>query len=536
MATRLETHYLLALPETKVAYRQTAISRNGNEPPLVAPFPWVTQVVWNLTPASRVTPNLEGIAIERRGLRLGNVVLSGEVGFLRVDKKASAPSEWRLQHETVDYLKAILDICEYAVSPDGPGYLLLYAFDEGEVWQVVPDRWSLPRNASNRLGISWQLRLILLGMAKPVEPLPAISTLDAMDKGLTWAQKVAKWIDWVRDKISVAKAIAATIQEQISNVEYVIRQAELFLSDLQELANQVTSFAHAPARIYRRIAGVIMSNVAFFWRDWALGLYRFIGEDYGGFRDAGAVWALPDDHPDVALPPRSSDDPLRVAVDAAVATVRSSEQATLAIALAIGREQSGAIAYTVARGETLESIAVRFYGTVQAAPLIALRNELPSNRVHPGDIIWLPVQFSRDAASTLPTPEIRLDPTAVEAWSLGTDLRLVNGDIAHDDEDLILVSGIDLVEQDLAIRLTTVRGTNPIWPHRGVSVTVGDLATPQRLAALARDAFDEILNDERITQCKNLSVVENGSAINVSFTAQVAVDRPLRVSVAIGGT
>lgn len=495
-------------------------------------LPWVTQVQRQLAAAVTVTPTIGDIVIERWGQRLGSIIVQGEVGYLA---QPNDKGEW-VSHSTVSLLKQALALCDSAIAADGPGYLRLWALDEGEVYLVVPERWILPRVPYNRQGMSWQLHFTLIGREKFERKPLIIPARERAKKG--WVASVSETIDKARAALGQVKQWLGEIQAYIQAIEYLISRVEDALRDLQDIGRQLSDLFHAPARLYRRLAGMLM-NQADFWYSYAKNLKRFFFDDKFGFSGAGDIWSL-DRYSPGSIPRPVSETDYDVATGAPLSGFSSvTIQGAYQLQQALAMEQGPSIFHIVREGETIEQIAIRYFGTAQAASWILRLNEV--EQIMPGMTLLITTQKpkTRDGILGL-TPqegpleaisEMPLVPQIAEQVLYGVDFALGDGELCVSETgDIAMISGRNVLLQDILIGLKTRRGENTLWPDFGITVGIGELGTVTRIARLSQSIVEYVKGDDRIVAIQNIRVQDEGNGVIVSFIAEARGGQKMTIS------
>lgn len=534
---RMEVRYLLSWPEYTqdkpvklgINFVQAgAISlskRTTTEGVKEAILPWVTQVAWSFPPAVAVTPTHEDMVVETKGWRIGNVTFGGEVGFLLAYDKQGQFYE----HPTVAYLRDVIALCERAVDPTGPGYLTLWAIEEGTAWKVVPERWALNRNPRNKTGLSWQLRFVVIGKAKPPSrALESVEMFKESKRKKTWAQVAMDTIAQAQDRLQkIDDATLGWARQQRDNIRGIIRDANATLQQATNMARKATELLRSPADLIRQLIGAGM-NVAFAAKMLYVGTKRFLVERYGGFAGLSDAFDLsPELSADVAQPPLPEDDSLAASTSVANESMKAGYEDLFAIAISAQDVLAPQQIHVTANNETVEQIALKFYGGATEELLTAIANannlELPIPPFPAGTVLRIPFVGGTTEAKMIAVspPEVG---AATQEEGLGVDFELgADGDlvVAKAGDDLELTSGVDLVLQDLRVRLVTEQGANLLWPDLGLPIGIGQEMTAAVQARLARVVTDLITMDDRVGQIADLGVEALGDKVEVSATITV---------------
>lgn len=181
--------------------------------------------------------------------------------------------------------------------------------------------------------------------------------------------------------------------------------------------------------------------------------------------------------------------------------------------------------YTIQAGDSLQLLAQRFLEDANRWSEIALLNDLSypyiseeplEDCVTPGDTIKLPIIPSPDDLN--PTErirnEIQEDDLGIDLW-LSSDKENLSyggqGDLEVSPEgDLMLVSGIRSLSQDLSHRLLTPLGALPYHPEYGSEFPkiIGNKKDRDWINKATIELSRTFLSDERVTDVQYIEIRE----------------------------
>jgi LysM repeat protein len=192
--------------------------------------------------------------------------------------------------------------------------------------------------------------------------------------------------------------------------------------------------------------------------------------------------------------------------------------------------------HIVSSGESLESIAIRYFGSLDGvSQLVTLNPNLKALPLRPGMQIKVPKsaeamwQSRRDFPVTeqgYNAPSDDEGGRAGDAW-FGEDLLGPNLKLEGEEDgicDLATIKGTDLVMQDCLIRLMTHKGANVLYPQIGLSVSPGDLNDTTAVSMAVAEVWQNLVCDDRIAGVRSLDVVDDGNGIIIEATVAL-VDR-----------
>jgi len=510
-------HYVLA---TQGGYAFPRAMRTGSKSlqgyqPLMAPdttavraftvLPWVTGVQWQLQAAVAVTPTMAQIVVESAGYRIGQVQIVGEVGYANLVTQGTS-GNGVIEHPTVQYLRDVFTMLQDAAKTGQR--LRLYGITEGLAWEVVPQTWITPRQNANRMGISYQITLQVVGVVAFDLQTPQETTPQRQARERAWYERAQDALNTARDAIAKAQEALRKVQAVVDRATMAIYTIQGAVQDIAHLVQTGIGLLYAPARTVQRVLDTVYQiqtqSVSI-----AYSLIRLWRSAFG-FADLHYGPRSPESIPR----PLSATDPQRLAFvdvlnlldvapnmagtmwDAAIRTVRPYE------------------IHRVASGESLAHISLRYYGSTDGETDILDANEaLRTYGLIPGMTLVIPKR-GRQTEEVITAPSPEEGERAPENRDYGRDLRLADGDLVLDAAgDLALVDGRDALLQSLLVRLSTQRGTNPFYPRLGLSVQPGSALTADRAADLAISARETVLADDRVTAIRSLALSDGGNGL-----------------------
>lgn len=172
--------------------------------------------------------------------------------------------------------------------------------------------------------------------------------------------------------------------------------------------------------------------------------------------------------------------------------------------------QASVTSYRLRHGESLESIARRIFNDsdrwVELQDLNGWLDaqRLPSGRLaRAGDLILIPSQQELE-------PQRRgLDPYGVD---LNVDL---NGELKLGVDDLILIRGIDNVEQAIQHRLKTTINKTPLLKRYGLPNILGRRVSSNLIGLVSAHIREQVLLDSRIESIPAIEFLDDGDSLAV---------------------
>jgi len=174
--------------------------------------------------------------------------------------------------------------------------------------------------------------------------------------------------------------------------------------------------------------------------------------------------------------------------------------------------------YITRTGDTLLRLAKRVLGDASQWGILARLNNFEDAHTHengvlaPGTRLLLPTSLS-------PNDQAVVGAESTDAL-LGRDLAVnfQTGDLILQGEDLAIRKGTQNLEQALAIRLLTRKGTLVLFPDYGLPIAPG-IGMTSRIAAYAGlHCKEQILRDPRVSEIGDIEVQDEGDKISVFMT------------------
>jgi len=183
--------------------------------------------------------------------------------------------------------------------------------------------------------------------------------------------------------------------------------------------------------------------------------------------------------------------------------------------------QSASIAYRIRPGDSLFTLAERFFGAAERWVDIAWLNGFQDastagdgSTLRAGQVIRVPGDADPSAVSAFPNARTLDDILArdvyinFKTWDLEP---LGAGDIRT-------VAGAANLEQALGNRVLTERGECPLFSRYGLPVSVGMKTNPRLAGYIGAHVQDQMLADPRVVEVANIVVLDEGDTISVSAT------------------
>lgn len=170
------------------------------------------------------------------------------------------------------------------------------------------------------------------------------------------------------------------------------------------------------------------------------------------------------------------------------------------------------IKHLIVSGDTLQSLAMRYTGSISNWVQIGQFNKLLSPELVVGSYVYIP-DFD-DSGNILAN---------IDSMNFDTDLYLDDDYAINAYGDLLLVSGMDELIQDLQRRLNTRKGESLIHPDYGSNLEM--IIAHYGIDSLKRielEILETLYQDDRVKEAKVVSIVKLGKAlqINCKITAK----------------
>lgn len=524
-------------------------------------IPWASDIRWDRTPATRIRYPKDNVVVQRRGMRLRDVSLSGEIGpfpqrwpatkatttldaagrlattstsAFRREAEFAQPERIAESVERLERIDKMLD----QVAGDTALRLHLYAINEQAYWEVEPLRATGSRVRSFRTGWVYSFHFRILGevQAPDVDAVrwaaPSFTETNPLKLALAAVRAaqdaVNTAIQWVRDGAAwLYGEFAAPI---LSMIDAAFETAESLTALAADVAGWVVGAAHLPVSLWNR-----MRLIGYQWRQIAKDL------EWGLVGSWERAWGLGGGYGSAELDRLEDSSPMRDMIGSISDSIAATAAAELALLMAAD-DADGRTGWALVRpGDSLERLALRHLGDPERWPELQSLNRLlypyvssarAPQTVAPGDQIRIPLRYSGRRPYF---PDLTGGPASkrlAKAARLGSDLSvtrragdqlfdwaLKNGSTGESGRaGLALVDGVEAFSQNLTKRLETVLGTNPLFPGRGVPTAVGLLATTDRQAAYMVAVTQELRGDDRVAEVRDLAFTRSGAETGFEAT------------------
>lgn len=393
-------------------------------------------------------------------------------------------------------------------------HMVFRALNEEVAFRVEPTNWEWSESAGGaRFSYNWTLELEAYG---PAPKNPKTDILSPVTQALKTAQDA---INLVAGGAELGATAIQNIRGELGEVTNTIRSVGRVATALQNVVGEVdglrTFVAHtlpstlvAEARRFGRAWEDAKEFGTAFLSEGLVGEWSSIDDDllravgytaetskYNALTSAGLLGVSPE---------------TLNATERETATATHSEQGSIVSGFNRSHTQ-----YTWRAGDTLQSLALRAYGTTSRWSEIAEFNGLRSPRqwgdgtpIMVGDTINVPQEIELETRGT------------VRGDLFGTDLAfdLKSKDITLVDDDIKLTSGRYNLEQALALRMLTEQGESYIMPDYGLPVRVGGTSADREVAYLASHVRDQLVRDSRVRDVRDVSVLIEGDTLAVSVS------------------
>lgn len=382
--------------------------------------------------------------------------------------------------------------------------LVLRALDDGRSWEVDPTTVTLERDTgSANFMYSWSLELVTLGEAQD----GAKGLLDTLSG---WAKSATSVIDNVTSYVALAEAQLGAINRTLEDFRGPVQAVGRVAQQVQAIAAQIETTKQFPARLLADVFQASEEATAAVFETWdAFDLGT--SEVARPARD-GILEGLADVRRAVAEALGSNG--YGVGGDADDDTPGASSLQTQTL-----RPEPVAVAmvpHVVMPNESLADIAWRLLGDrmlwveiASASGMPAVDRKADGSPLEPGDVVQVPMPSSSSAATFDGDP-------------YGSDLYLVDGDlVARGTDDVVTVSGPDNLRQALELRMGTVQGES-VWAGYGLPRLVGESGEATEAGFVASHARSQLGADPRVSSVRSVEVIEDGEALLVEATVEVA--------------
>jgi nucleoid-associated protein YgaU len=392
-------------------------------------------------------------------------------------------------------------------------HMVFRALNEEVAFRVEPTNWEWSESAGGaRFSYNWTLELEAYG---PAPKNPKTDILSPVTEALKTAQDQ---INRVAGGAELGATAIQNIRGELGEVTNTIRSVGRVATALQNVVGEVDGLR---TFVTHTLPSTLVAEARRFGKAWedakefgtalvneGLGEWSSIGDDllravgytaetskYNALTSAGLLGVSPE---------------TLNATEQETATATHSEQGSVVSGFNRSHTQ-----YTWRAGDTLQSLALRAYGTTARWSEIAEFNGLRSPRqwgdgtpIMVGDTINVPQDIELETRGT------------VRGDLFGTDLAfdLRAKDITLVDDDIKLTSGRYNLEQALALRMLTEQGESYILPDYGLPVRVGGTSADREVAYLASHVRDQLVRDSRVRDVRDVSVLVEGDTLAVSVS------------------
>jgi len=392
-------------------------------------------------------------------------------------------------------------------------HMVFRALNEEVAFRVEPTNWEWSESAGGaRFSYNWTLELEAYG---PAPKNPKTDILSPVTQALKTAQDA---INFVAGGAELGATAIQNIRGELGEVTNTIRSVGRVATALQNAVGEVDGLR---TFVTHTLPSTLVAETRRFGRAWedakefgtallseGLGEWSSIDDDllravgypaetskYNALTSAGLLGVSPE---------------TLNATERETATATHSEQGSIVSGFNRSHTQ-----YTWRAGDTLQSLALRAYGTTSRWSEIAEFNGLRSPRqwgdgtpIMVGDTINVPQEIELETRGT------------VRGDLFGTDLAfdLKSKDITLVDDDIKLTSGRYNLEQALALRMLTEQGESYIMPDYGLPVRVGGTSADREVAYLASHVRDQLVRDSRVRDVRDVSVLVEGDTLAVSVS------------------
>lgn len=428
--------------------------------------------------------------------------------------------------------------------------MLFHMPKDKESWTVAPRSFTMRRTKDARVLYEYEIDLLAYRKGENVEYLKAEEDTDVIDSIQNVTRMLNSAVNTVRGVVQDTTALMSEIENTVSNIGTVFSNAVGVIDDAANLVNGTATLIASPFDAVTSTLSALntslttMENAGSTFPDTITNSVRRM-ED--AFHQIGA-------HPDafaddtqlflrkITQGQELTTSRTRQELEAAAAEAPpNSFQALLAKGTAnttgdllraqgemgVGRalnQYRSAVEKTVKQGDTLELLAMRYLGDARKWRHIALLNDLeypyltegglPRTR-KVGDAILIPSK-AEAPKRRFETPVVGVaSDKSSEVRALGTDIALeeVGGglydipiDTDHGSNDFKYVSGLDNLKQALVCRLTTERGTDPLYKNLGMDAVIGMPIPAVQLEMIRFRATQAVEADPRISAVRNLAL------------------------------
>jgi len=167
--------------------------------------------------------------------------------------------------------------------------------------------------------------------------------------------------------------------------------------------------------------------------------------------------------------------------------------------------------YRLRLGEDLRTLARRIFGNAEQWTEIRNLNgwldvnRLPSGRIaRAGDLILIPAINEGDTSANI-------------SDLYGQDLKVSEGELQIEGNDLVIVNGHRNLEQATRHRLLAINGETPILENYGLPDQIGRRVTAESAGLLAAYIQEQLVKDPRIEAVPVIEVLDTGDQIKAKL-------------------
>ena len=493
-----------------------------------------------------VQPTQSGMAIGNEGFVSKRIVISGTTG-IHPKRGFNGYVEFG---KMINYIRAY---SEYKTSAANADVRLVFKnLKDNEYWFVEPLRFSKNRDASKPFMSTYEITLLVIGKA---ERKPTVVESFFSDIHNFLDTYIIGPLNDVQQIFQSAQNILLQAEGEVESI--LLTPINEAIEALDAISSGIDTLSNLPSSFYEDLRDTIREI-----GDSVSDLFGYGDDDYDDFYQRSAVNRndTPDiiDGDSVALMEAFLN--AEQILDIILSTNQLFEEETIernsTYETYFGNsvsipEPSSTTEQIVNAGDTLERIAARYLGTSdRVLELITLNNLEPPyidptgsstnyRILNPGDKILIP---SFDADENVGVNNLNIRESAL-TQNLSASEKLFGVDLKLDSDfslifnnrnDFELSYGRANAVQALAIKVNLEKGGLPVNPELGINAGIGE-KTKSTATEILRDIKTTILQDSRFSGVDDLSVVRNGSILEMSIRAIAATTgQSVPVRIALG--
>ena len=506
-----------------------------------------------------VTPTLGGTIAEELGLLWvdftieGNFGLSPKYGY--DNTKAVVDTEkvtkpWKSPLSGPKWTQRMFEhfLDRYAVCKSRPDEnaattLVFHNFKDDEHWVVVPVKVEMNRTVSDRFMYPFTVTLRGIQRTGPVKVKkrpPAIVHLTSGIQNATRSAKIA--VGTITDASDTITDALGSIRSYVATVDNIVDEASRALTTISVLLDEHKRLPDLGKTTFQSFVSVIEN--ALIVADKAKDFPEDVRASMRDLIDTyDALSAQPEFQSTSTWAERvgQADANQRSGVGAESSTSRDFASDSV----------SGWTSYTVAEGDTLESISAAHLGSSSrwfelavcaglSAPFIS-DSGLPGT-LRVGDTLRIPAYLSAKKTNTLSSAQ---GTTALELYGADIKLYETNGskpgnpmvDIKLDpatSRDIAVIGAIPNLIQACQMRLWTEQGTHLLDPSYGTPLVVGYPSEGSTIVALRQAVRSGLTGDSRISRIQSMVVVAESDILDVEAdVVPVGISTVVKVGVSL---